>query len=278
MKAILFSLVSLSIVQASRTVTLLNDDINASLKAHNNARVVARAPALSLKFVYGFIKVFQATECTTSIYLYVASHSKLAMPATMKSIQLFLAILAVAYAGVSVPLTTANIDAFLKSHKDVRAALKIPSLDITLLDASIASLPSTDPYKNSADSEAEKNVWNTTLANYAKNWTAQCAFKHSYGPYGENLYMSSPLSSNATDIAYKSASAWKSELVNVVDFTKWSCITTSPTCGHYSQMVWKKSTSVGCAFTQCVNVTGAMPNLVSCNYYPRGNYIGQLPY
>ncbi|XP_059169422.1 uncharacterized protein LOC131951146 isoform X1 [Physella acuta] len=167
----------------------------------------------------------------------------------MQSIQLFLAMLAVAYAGVSVPLTTANIDAFLKSHNDVRAALKIPAL-----------------------------VWNTTLANYAKNWTAQCAFKHSYGPYGENLYMSSPLSSNATALAYKSSSAWKSELVNVVDFTKWSCITTSPTCGHYSQMVWKKSTSVGCAFTQCVNVTGAMPNLVSCNYYPPGNYIGQLPY
>lgn len=51
----------------------------------------------------------------------------LAVP-IMKSILMFLSTLAVAHAGVAVPLTAANIDAFLKSHNTVRAALKIPAL------------------------------------------------------------------------------------------------------------------------------------------------------
>lgn len=46
----------------------------------------------------------------------------------MKSILLLLAALAVAQAGVSVTLSSADISAFLKSHNDVRSALGIPSL------------------------------------------------------------------------------------------------------------------------------------------------------
>lgn len=41
------------------------------------------------------------------------------------------------------------------------------------------------------------------------------------------------------------------------------------TCGHYSQMVWAKTTKVGCGIAPCVN--DADHSIVVCQYLPRGN-------
>ncbi|XP_059169427.1 uncharacterized protein LOC131951149 isoform X2 [Physella acuta] len=161
----------------------------------------------------------------------------------MKTILLLLAVIAVAHAGVTLTLLSDDIEAFLKTHNDVRNALGIPSL-----------------------------TWDTKLADYAKDWTSGCVFEHSTGNYGENLFGSDPLNDNATALAYESAISWKSELADVDP--DWECIGREPTCGHYSQMVWRDTTAVGCAITHCDN----MPNLVSCNYDPPGNYEGEEPY
>ncbi|XP_059169405.1 uncharacterized protein LOC131951131 [Physella acuta] len=119
-------------------------------------------------------------------------------------------------------------------------------------------------------------VWDTTLAEFAEDWTSRCEFEHSNQQYGENLYQNGPLDDNATYLAYRSAASWLKELEYVDD--DWECIAQdSPTCGHYSQMVWRDSVSVGCAITQCEE-NEEMPNLVSCNYDPPGNHGGQQPY
>lgn len=51
--------------------------------------------------------------------------------------------------------------------------------------------------------------------------------------------------------------------------------------GHFSQVVWKGSASVGCATADCsavgglANVGGNVPpTFTVCNYGPAGNYIG----
>jgi len=43
--------------------------------------------------------------------------------------------------------------------------------------------------------------------------------------------------------------------------------------GHYTQMIWKNTTAVGCA----VATGGGMDPLV-CRYSPSGNFIGQPVY
>jgi pathogenesis-related protein 1 len=45
-------------------------------------------------------------------------------------------------------------------------------------------------------------------------------------------------------------------------------------CGHYTQVVWRTSTKIGCARVVCNN--GA--TIISCNYSPHGNFNRQSPY
>ncbi|HYA84919.1 MAG TPA: CAP domain-containing protein [Candidatus Bathyarchaeia archaeon] len=42
--------------------------------------------------------------------------------------------------------------------------------------------------------------------------------------------------------------------------------------GHYTQMIWKTTTHIGCATASGGNV------YLSCHYSPPGNYMGQSPY
>ncbi|KDP22947.1 hypothetical protein JCGZ_01837 [Jatropha curcas] len=45
-------------------------------------------------------------------------------------------------------------------------------------------------------------------------------------------------------------------------------------CRHYTQVIWKNTKEVGCASVRC----GEGWNIISCNYYPPGNYVGERPY
>ena len=43
--------------------------------------------------------------------------------------------------------------------------------------------------------------------------------------------------------------------------------------GHYTQMVWRNTTKVGCAIA-----SGAEYDVLVCRYDPPGNFIGEMPY
>ncbi|KAK6965329.1 pathogenesis-related protein PR-1 [Biomphalaria glabrata] len=146
-------------------------------------------------------------------------------------------------------LTTEDIDAFLLEHNSVRAELQL------------------NPLK-----------WDNELASYAASEGGKCQFEHSNGPYGENLYASSPAKWNHAELAADAVKSWIEEQ-KFVDYDQWSCITRSDdSCGHYSQIVWRNTEFVGCAIIHCSPEMGQWPNLVFCEYNPRGNFIGELPY
>ena len=49
----------------------------------------------------------------------------------------------------------------------------------------------------------------------------------------------------------------------------------SAATGHFTQLVWKASTSVGCGVSNCGTAKpGILPAYVVCRYAPAGNMLG----
>ncbi|XP_041990507.1 basic form of pathogenesis-related protein 1-like [Salvia splendens] len=112
--------------------------------------------------------------------------------------------------------------------------------------------------------------WNATVADYALRYAEKrsggCELEHSGGPYGENL-----AEGYGEFSAVDGVGLWVGEKPSY-DYASNSCV--GGECLHYTQVVWRDSTQLGCARKQCRNGW----QFVICSYYPPGNYIGQRPY
>lgn len=64
--------------------------------------------------------------------------------------------------------------------------------------------------------------------------------------------------------------AWYNE-VKYYDYTAGKSLTGQVT-GHFTQIVWKGTTDLGCASKFCSNLGGTF---YVCDYSPPGNYYGQ---
>jgi pathogenesis-related protein 1 len=127
--------------------------------------------------------------------------------------------------------------------------------------------------------------WSATLADTAQAYadtlkvTQGCKGVHSGAPgLGENLYWASALkySDGTTKIQNitptQGTDKWGSEKQNYTYSTN-TCAT-GKVCGHYTQIVWKNTTEVGCGKAVCADNT----QIWVCNYTPQGNVVGQKPY
>ncbi|KAK8113519.1 the plant PR-1 class pathogen related [Apiospora sp. TS-2023a] len=146
-----------------------------------------------------------------------------------------------------------------------------------------AILNSTNTYRDQHN--ASHLVWNRTLEAFAnrprvtvrlfrlgpRDQGGKCDFKHSGGPYGENLALGC---SNATSCV----EAWGNERRDY-DFGKGDF---GESTGHFTQLVWKDTTSVGCGARMCGGDGqggedgSARGWYLVCEYWPRGNVIGKF--
>ncbi|RSM04183.1 hypothetical protein CEP52_006980 [Fusarium oligoseptatum] len=125
-----------------------------------------------------------------------------------------------------------------------------------------AILNSTNFYR--AEHNSSELSWNETLETFATDYlddNDDCKFEHSEGPYGENLAIGYL---NVT----ASVEAWGDERDDY-NFKKG---TFSKNTGHFTQLVWKDTTDVGCGRKLC----GERGWYLVCEYWPRGNVIGQF--
>ena len=94
--------------------------------------------------------------------------------------------------------------------------------------------------------------------------------------HGENLYQAGPMTGSDGSMAVQKIAAqnvvdsWGSEMKNY-DYAGNSC---HGVCGHYTQVVWKSTTEVGCGTAVC----GNKAQIWVCRYAPSGNMAGQRPY
>ncbi|KAB5566756.1 CAP domain-containing protein [Coniochaeta sp. 2T2.1] len=125
-----------------------------------------------------------------------------------------------------------------------------------------AVLNSTNTYR--AQHSAAELKYNNTLSRFSTSYLAKvkssCIFAHSGGPYGENLAIGYP------DVV-GSIDAWGGERreydYDRADFDEKT--------GHFTQLVWKNTTTVGCGRVDCGEGKGWY---LVCEYWPRGNVIG----
>lgn len=120
--------------------------------------------------------------------------------------------------------------------------------------------------------------WSPAIAQTAQAYANQCIWQHSGTPgLGENLYAAAPWSAAQT----QAANSWAGEFADY-NYASNTCAT-GEQCGHYTQMVWRATSQLGCGIRNCSTGTPFDPQfpnwtLVVCNYSPPGNYIGQRPY
>ncbi|KAK6462337.1 CAP domain-containing protein, partial [Scheffersomyces coipomensis] len=105
--------------------------------------------------------------------------------------------------------------------------------------------------------------WEVSAYSYAQNdadnYDCSGVLTHTHGPFGENLAAGFPDGPSAVAAWYAEGSTY--------DYS------TESTYNHFTQVVWKGSTKVGCAFKNCQAENWGL--YVVCEYDPPGNVIGE---
>ena len=129
--------------------------------------------------------------------------------------------------------------------------------------------------------------YSTGLAASAQEWANHlkennhCQMQHSKpdGHYGENLFWASAMewSDGRREVQKvspkKVVDDWGNERTDY-NYKNNSCAQ-GKICGHYTQLVWKSTTTVGCAVALCQDT---LEQVWVCQYQPPGNWVGKKPY
>ena len=112
--------------------------------------------------------------------------------------------------------------------------------------------------------------WSDRLAVVAQKWAdtlmARNQFAHSHNnSYGENLFEITGATASPREVVEN----WASESESY-DYKSNAC---HGVCGHYTQIVWASTRSVGCAIARKPG-----KEIWVCEYDPPGNYVGDRPY
>ncbi|PON75683.1 Cysteine-rich secretory protein, allergen V5/Tpx-1-related [Parasponia andersonii] len=163
------------------------------------------------------------------------------------------------------------------SFRSISLALIICTLGRAVLKSCYAQDSPRDFLEAHNWARAEVGVgpmeWDDSVAAYAQDYANQrsgdCNLIHSEGSYGENLAWSGGDFSAADAVGM-----WVGEK-SLYDYNSNSCLGENPwDCLHYTQVVWRDSTRLGCAKVWC-DVGGTF---IICNYDPPGNVIGKRPF
>ncbi|CAI4552196.1 BAQ_1a_G0028950.mRNA.1.CDS.1 [Saccharomyces cerevisiae] len=159
--------------------------------------------------------------------------------------------------------TTTSTPAATTTTSQAAATSSASSSDSDLSDFASSVLAEHNK-KRALHKDTPALSWSDTLASYAQdyadNYDCSGTLTHSGGPYGENLALGYD--------GPAAVDAWYNEISNY-DFSNPGF---SSNTGHFTQVVWKSTTQVGCGIKTC---GGAWGDYVICSYNPAGNYEGE---
>ncbi|KAF2668312.1 PR-1-like protein [Microthyrium microscopicum] len=119
--------------------------------------------------------------------------------------------------------------------------------------------------------------WNNDLAVAAQSSANQCVFKHIGSGYGQNL-LGVTTTTGYADFDFNQydgiAKAWYGEGAKY-NYSRpgWLGDASTGELGHFTQVVWKASVNIGCAWNSkpCPAGDGKWSYYFYCNYTPQGN-------
>jgi pathogenesis-related protein 1 len=126
--------------------------------------------------------------------------------------------------------------------------------------------------------------WSPTIAELAQSYAdslksnEDCQPSHSATDLGENLFWASPITYSDGRSEFlpmtpaRVIDDWGGEKDDYDSASNTCAI--GKVCGHYTQMVWKSTTEIGCGKAVCPDNS----QIWVCNYRPAGNIVGQHPY
>ncbi|RMY79111.1 hypothetical protein D0863_00254 [Hortaea werneckii] len=128
-----------------------------------------------------------------------------------------------------------------------------------------AVLNSTNYYRS--QHQASNLTWDSALADYAQDYSKNCKWEHSGGEYGENLAQGYLNPTIAID-------AWAGEEADY-NYNKPKF---QESTGHFTQLVWQNTTSVGCGASYCRSTGDESVSgwFLVCEYNPPGNVKGNF--
>ncbi|XP_075244209.1 uncharacterized protein LOC142338372 isoform X2 [Convolutriloba macropyga] len=126
--------------------------------------------------------------------------------------------------------------------------------------------------------------WDSQLASSADQWakklSSSCSLQHTslqqrqQQGIGENLYMYGGKRMSEDEVAQRGCQSWHAEVKDYQypggNQPYDACGGSFGSVGHLTQMMWEKTTKLGCAVAQCPN-----GYLYACHYSPPGNFMGQ---
>ncbi len=120
--------------------------------------------------------------------------------------------------------------------------------------------------------------WSDSAASTAQAWADKCEPSHNPNlkNLGENIAFATPNALTTAGVVQ----GWAAEAANYNHGT--NACAPGKVCGHYTQLVWRSTTHVGCATRVCEKNSPfsgfSRWQLWVCNYSPPGNFVGQRPY
>jgi len=135
-----------------------------------------------------------------------------------------------------------------------------------------------------ANHSASNLVWDNALASTAAKIASTCVYAHNTttdgGGYGQNIaagLAADNITAIITELFYNGEVGYYTNLYgqanpDMSNFHNW---------GHFSQIVWKGTSRVGCATQYCPKGLANVgpytpPHFTVCNYGPPGNYLGEF--
>lgn len=155
---------------------------------------------------------------------------------------------------------------------------------INLTNFRNATLTQHNTYRatHRSPSLAATNALNTTAQSWAERLATSGTFEHSSASQrnnaGENLYVyyTTANSIAAGTLGNQAVTSWYNE----VSAYNYSNPVFSPQTGHFTQVVWRGTTQLGCGAargTKTLNGRAYNAFYVVCHYAPAGNITGQFP-